>query len=132
MGYSAAAGYPAALQEAVANGIIRPGAQGLQDAQEFTRAYAKATGVLNGVPRELQVKFARIAAGANQNVVTAVTSQHSKEIMKANQVAWESHASNIVEATSQGNIGGAFDNWGQMMIVVSLVTSSAPGSWPPT
>lgn len=108
-GYAASAGYPAALQEAVANGLIRPGAQGVRDAQEFTRAYAKATGVLNGVPREQQAKFARIASAANQNVVTSVSAQHRKDVQAANKVTWESNVSNIAESAQPGQIGEGFE-----------------------
>lgn len=114
-GYAAAAGYPAAISQAKAEGLIRPGAQGLVDAQRFTREYAKMTGIM-GAPRELQLKFARMAAGANQNMVTAATNENIKEIKAANEATWAGNVSNIADTATTANVGQAFEAAHQELI----------------
>ena len=107
-GYAAMGAYPAAIQQARAEGLIGPGAQGLVDAQKFTREFAKMTGIM-GAPRELQLKFARSAAAANQNMVTAVTAEHSAQIKAANEATWAGNVSNIVDASNTQTVGAAFE-----------------------
>jgi hypothetical protein len=107
-GHSATGMYPAALQQARAEGLIRPGADGFVDAQRFSREFARMTGLM-GAPREIQLKFARTAAAANANMVTAVTAEQTKATIEANKSSWQGLVSNITDSAPTSGIGQAFD-----------------------
>ena len=107
-GYAATSMYTTALQEAEATGLIRPGAQGLVDAQNFSREFAKQAGIL-GAPREIQLAYARQAAAANQNIVSSITAKNNAAIEEANKATWAGNTSNIVDASAPETIGAAFE-----------------------
>lgn len=107
-GYAATAMYGVALEEAKASGLIRPGVEGLVDAQNFSREFAKQSGIL-GAPRDIQLAYARQAAAANQNMVSAVTAEHKASVEQANQATWQGNTSNIVDSASVQDIGLAFE-----------------------
>lgn len=107
-GYSAIAMYPQALAEAKAAGIIRPGVEGVVDAQNFTREFVKQSGLLNA-PRAIQLDFARQSAAANSNVVSAISAEYQSSVQKANQATWAGNTSNVVDSASVAGISQAFD-----------------------
>ena len=107
-GYAAINMYRTALTEAEAAGLIRPGLDGMQDAQTFAREFARRVN-LAGAPRDLQLKFARMAAAANENMVVGLTASHNTQVEQANLAMWKGATSNIVDASTPQTAGAAFE-----------------------
>lgn len=83
--YAARTQYPAFLAEAQANGLIRPGSQGMEDIQRLTQKFAKASGLHLADPKLVAEVFSRSALGTAQNSLTAVTNQAASELKAARE-----------------------------------------------
>lgn len=102
--YAARAMYPAALEEAVAAGVIRPGAEGYGDLIRFNQEYAKATG-LTAAPRALVAKVVGpTVAAAMQNTLQRVTAENAEAVKLANQLEVKSRISEIADGSTPDTV----------------------------
>ena len=108
--------YPAFLAEAKANGLIRPGAQGMQDIQNLNRKFADATGITAAAaanPKFVADNFTRAANGIAMNTLTSIASEGAAEIKAAREAKVASNiAANFAGLSphsSMAEVGAAFD-----------------------
>ncbi len=103
--YAARAMFQVALAEATANGTIRPGAQGYEDARQFTRDFAKKAGLIGVDKSVLASVFAPTALAAIQNTVMATTQQEVKQVREANIARVQAATSELADGTSASSVG---------------------------
>ena len=114
--YAARMQYDGFLKEANAAGLIRPGAQGLQDIQNLNRKFAEATGIMSAAmadPKFVAENFTRQAQAVASNLLAQNNSAAAAEIKSARE---QKVASNIAtnfaglgEHSSVQDIGAAWD-----------------------
>jgi hypothetical protein len=103
--YAARAMFPAAFEEAVGSGAIRPGAEGYQDSVQFIQRFALAAG-LGGADRAAVAKiFAPTALAALQNSLVRVTGEHAEATKAANQISVKSKLSALAAGATVSSIG---------------------------
>lgn len=107
--YSARSMFPVAFQEAVSSGRIRPGVQGLADAQAFTREFVQAAGLMGADKKLLAEVFAPTAMQVMQNAVVSATREHNEATLKANQISVQSRISDVTDGANTATIGQAFE-----------------------
>jgi hypothetical protein len=103
--YAGRAMFPVALGEAAASGAIRPGAQGLEDARQFTRDFIKRSGLIGVDKSVLASVFAPTALAAIQNTVMATTQQEAKQVREANLARVQAVTSELADGTSAASVG---------------------------
>lgn len=106
--YSARVMFGPALDQAAAEGLIRPGAQGLQDAQRFAVQFAKVTGI-TADKQLMHEHFVPTAFQLMQNKVSQVTAEHNKAVIAANQVQVRSRISDLADGSTVTDVGKNFE-----------------------
>ena len=106
--YAARLMFGPALDQAAAEGLISPGAQGLQDAQRFAVEFAKATGI-TGNKQLMHEHFVPTAFQQMQNKVAQVTAEHNKAVITANQVQNRSRVSDLADGSTVADVGKNFE-----------------------
>tara|TARA_Y100000593_G_scaffold50821_1_gene95530 strand:- start:410 stop:2875 length:2466 start_codon:yes stop_codon:yes gene_type:complete len=107
--FSARTLLPAALQEAITNGVIRPGPQGFEDAAAFLKEYARATGIINADERLVREHFIPTAENIVSTQLTALTKKNELDIQKGNQVDIDARISDLTDSATTADIGAIFD-----------------------
>ena len=112
--FAARAMFPAALAEAQAAGVIRPGAAGYNDGIKFLRSFALAAGLTAsddpGQRAQVAEVFAKPALQHLQNTVLQVTKDHARGVIEANKVGVENTISNITDGVGPSGIGQAYND----------------------
>ena len=112
--YAARTQYPAFLAEAQMNGLIRPGAAGMEDIQRLTAKFAKASGLNLADPKLVADVFSRSALGHAQNTLTAVTNEAGREMKAARTSAINSNISTMVDGLGDTpNLNDLGNGWEQ-------------------
>ena len=117
--YSARLMFGPALDQAAAEGLIRPGAQGLQDAQRFAVEYARVTGI-TADKQLMHEHFVPTAFQQMQNKVAQVTAEHNKAVIAANQVQVKSRISDLADGSTTADVGRNFDLASQEVVRSNL------------
>ena len=106
--YSARMMFGPALDQVASEGLIRPGAQGLQDAQRFFVNFVQVTGIA-GDKQLMNEVFVPTAFQLIQNKVSQVTADHNKAVITANQVQNRSRVSDLADGSTVADVGKNFE-----------------------
>ena len=118
--------YDGFLKEANAMGLIRPGAQGLQDIQNLNRKFAEATGLMQAAmadPKFVADNFTRSAQATAQNLLAANNSAAAAEIKSARDAKVNS---NIATAFAGVSANSSAADLGQAWNAANLRTLMVP------
>lgn len=111
--YAARMQYPAFIQSAIDQGLIRPGAQGMADIARLNKKFAIATGLTSADPKFVYENFTKSALGVAQNALTGVTATAGREMKSEREANARTNMDVAMNGVPVGGsteqLGGAWD-----------------------
>ena len=122
--FSARALLPAALEEAITNGVITAGPQGFAQAADFLNRFAHATGILDADERLVREHFLPTAENLISTQLTAITKKQAEDIKTSNQITIDNNISNLTDSATTADIGAIFDK-----ATLETINGNGTGQW---
>ena len=110
--YAARSQWPSIVEDARANGLIRPGAEGLQDIQRLAFKHAKASGLFNEDPKLVAEIFTKPALAYADNTRNAINAEAAREVKAAREGAINSNITTLTSGiTTRSTAADVGDGW---------------------